>query len=175
MKSAAAVLIAASVIVALSHLLQQRSTDPPPTRPATGNVRVLGAPPPTSHEAAPWPVEDERAPRVRPAPAAATQTARRFLAAYLSWESGGARHVAEPTMRHLATSNLWHVLSSSRGQPEPGTGVTRAQLRSLIAGVTGNREAATVSAVLHRGDTPTQLAVVVRKVDGQWRVSSLGR
>lgn len=175
MRPAAAVLAAAVVIVGLSHLLQRRSPDAPSPGLADAPVRVLGAPAPTPAERQQQGVEDEPPPKVHPAPPAATQATRRFLAAYLRWETGASGKDVELTLRRLATNQLWQLLSSSRGQPEPGASVSRAELRSLIAGVTSDSSAATVSAMLTRGAGPSQLAVVVRKVGDRWRVSSLGR
>lgn len=183
MRSAALSLAAAAGIFAVSYLLQARDTAPaPPPAAAVGEPVVLGAPQ-TTHitERRPDPSatkgteEDTPAAQARPAPPAATRVAREFLLRYSRWETGDANPDVEARLRSTTSPALWRLLTSSRGQPQGGAGVTRVELKSLIAGTVSPENAATIAANLRRGHSPTSLALVVTKTDGRWLVTSLGR
>lgn len=173
MRSALIVLTAAASIVALNHLLQRPAPTEPPPRSPTGTPVVLGASPasnPESHE-----THEQDGVQVRRAPAAATAVARRFLDAYLRWEAGDTSSNVDRTLTAAATPRLRGLLGSGRGQPTPGGKVSRAELVSLIAGSAPEGRAATIAARLQRNARRSDLAIVVRRIDGRWQVDALSR
>jgi hypothetical protein len=119
--------------------------------------------------------EDTPAVQTRPAPPVAARVARQFLLSYARWETGDADPDVETALRSTASPALWHLLSSSRGQPQGRAGVTRAELKSVIAGTVSPGNATTIAANLRRGHSPSSMALVVTKIDGRWLVTSLGR
>lgn len=175
MRSALIVLAAAGGIVALSHILQQpEPAQRSPQAPAGAPV-VLGVPPsdkPQRH--AEREHEHDRV-QVQHAPAAATAAARNFLDAYLRWETGDDSRDLEQQLTASATPRLQELLGSGRGQPPHGSKVSPAQLVSLVAGTAPEGQAATIAARLQRNARRSDLAVVVRRIDGRWQVDALGR
>ena len=172
MKPAALVLLAATALAGLGHLVNQPQHEPLVTRAPSPPPVVLGAEPATPHVAQAEEHDEGVAPQTS---AEARSTAQRFLMAYLRWETGDDSSPTRRDLRASATPQLTRLLSSGRGQPEERGEISRAKLTSLIAGSVSPDQAATVAAQLIRAGQPSGLAVIVKRSHGRWRVTSIGR
>jgi hypothetical protein len=174
-RTGALILGAAVGILAIAHLTAPHPR--PPTAHRTSPQRpplVLGGthaslPAKPASRAAP---EDRHA-QPRPAPPAATQAARQFLAAYLRWQTGDRTPGTDRSLQATTTRRLWGLLHTGRATPR-SAGKASELLATVAAGVAGG-QAATLLATLRQAHRQLGLALVLRHGPGGWRVSSLGR
>jgi hypothetical protein len=171
----ALVLFGAVAILGLSHLLQSRGEDPAPTAVTTPPVAPIVQGSPARRQPPKPAFEDELKSATRTVHAPATAAARAFLSAYLRWQDGRASANVAETLRSYADPRLWALLRGNRGAPRPPTTMTRKQLRRLAAGSVSGPRAAKLLAVLRSARARSALALVLRRRNGQWRVTELGK
>ena len=164
MKAALAILGAAAALVAVARLVHDS-----PVPPSSPRVSAVGSPV-VRREAR---RERDGGPVRSFTPPEATDTARRFLAAYLRWQNGHREPRMVMTLRRTASPALWRQLNSGAGLPSSRSAVPVERLRSLVAGNAGTNTAATLLAQLNARRRIGTLAMVVRRRANGWRVTSL--
>ena len=174
MRTGALVLGAAVAILAIAHLTAPRPKPPAANRAAPPGPPIVlgGAHAPLPAKAASRTAPEDRHGQPQVAPAAATHTARRFLAAYLRWQTGDRRSGTDRALHETTTRGLWRLMHTGRASRSAGQ--ASELLATVAAGVAGG-QAATLLATLRQAHRQLGLALVLRHGPNGWRVSSLGR
>jgi hypothetical protein len=173
MRGALVILAIGAALLVAARLVHQ--PQPHATPPAPHKALILGGPAkPAPGQTPPSTPEPEASTPTRASPAA-TQTARRFITAYLRWAQGGRNRRTLTALQATTSPALWSQLQQGATLPTATAQVPSEQLRRLVAGTAPTGRAATVLAELERRRRLGGLAVVLRHQRHGWRVTALSR
>lgn len=177
MKTTLAILAIGAALLGGARLLHRPIPATPPTPRLVGRPVVLGGSLSRTRRTPTASAPAEPEPRQQPtsAPLPATQTARRFMMAFLAWQQGGRDRATLTALRATSSRALWRGLNHGASRPGANRAIPTERLHRLASGAANTPAAATVLAELQRRHSLGGLALVLRHQPDGWRVTSLTR